>query len=517
MSSYQSNINPTIEGAQTFAIAAARLSEGGDIQEITTASGGRIYAYVDPDSDAPKMSISELVATANKISIFARNNVFSKNSEKLSREDLEDLQLGIKNIKERLEIHDNKLNEVTRFCLSLFRNIDYKILLNELKEINYTNKIEKRDALIAAKLFDADHEQMQTKLEHMKLCLTQIDQEEPLPGIEDLNNKEANLSRAHYFKRIVERTGISEERKDIPKFLTYLKKAIWGYFVGNQGDAADYNSSRSTRNHALKDAKKENLEGGNVVAHLFYLYNHLELESNDDPNISKLKDDIERSLPFAFELDFLRLGLYSTEERKANLSAKIHDTLLEMKPGQSLFLPIGCIGHATLLVMTKKENECVEFQHINTGFGLDEHRNLVGKEGGVPIAVSLTVDLNKRDSENHIKTGLVKFINSSLERKTMEDVTQGLRDLNRNVGIPGGRITASVRRKKGQQVKNCSHRCLLEGFRDRLGIESYRKFKAGLMKKLKDDYRTHTSEDTEVIVVEELAKIKARVKKRMAE
>jgi hypothetical protein len=414
---------------------------------------------------------------------------------RIPKEDLannEEVQIWVKNYKQEFEPESEKtceqiIQELLTPQPPVTENVDEKVILPERRS---------------------------SSLEQIESRITNLEQEEFIPGLIDLEKKLANDSRKEYFNKIVKRTGIVEDRKDILAVLTYLKKTIWGFFVGNQGSKQADNIARSQNQPAPSEAEKEQLDGENTIAHMFYLYNHLETNTTDDPKVSKLKDDLERSLPFAFEIGFLKSRAGENTERKAALSERIYRELSTMKPGQKLFLPIGCEGHATLLSLTKKEDGRVEIQHFNTGFGLQEHRNLVGKEEGQPIAISLEVDLSREGAEKHITEGLIGFINSAQVGKSMEDVTRGLQNLNQHAGVPGGKITASVRRKKTQQGGNCSYRCLLEGIRGALGVDSYRGFKTGLIKKLKLDYKQNSQLNENDKMIAGLSKTKAGVKKK---
>lgn len=662
------SVNTTTEEARTFATAMAGLagesgvSKGGYIRETVTASG-RNYTYIPPEaaqSTSGKMSASQVVETANRISQFAKNNIVSQNPEKLTGEELKQIQSGVKILKERIESHHISLSAIKKLFLSLFFDVNYKEIADNIKEKNFEGKLlhlvakatsetidiaQEREAMVTSffedegsketikpslekllmtkfkrenqpiidklkgfgvddakieneikeskafkkqlnqevkvhkqqvkeklleklnqlqmsrenlvdnkdvqswmmkylQAFEPDSERTceeiidelltpspslnekraSTSIETMEERMTKLDEEEFMPGMIDVENKKFNELRQDYFNELAERSGASEKHKNLRKFSRFIKQFMWNAFVGNkrpqENTSRTRNTSEKSQMSARLEAKREDLDRGNVVANMLYLYNYLADENNDDPNTSKLKDDLERSLPFAFEADFLTSLVEPNEEREKNLSERIYQELSTMQPGQRLFIPVGCKGHATLLCMTKGEDGRVEIQHFNTGFGLEGHQKLVGDSKlktneGYPIAVSFEVDLNGKGAKEHIKGGLVRFIQTAHVGESMEGITRGLEDLRKQAGVSGGEIKVSVRRKKTQQEENCSYRCLLEGVRDALGVESYRNFKLGLIKQLKEDYRSNSSVDAnDTVMVAGLSATKAGVKEK---
>jgi hypothetical protein len=313
----------------------------------------------------------------------------------------------------------------------------------------------------------------------------------------DATSRVFNRLRNVQFNKIVTRTSIVESKDNQQtSFVKYVRKSIWGAFVGNVGEKTREQIQTSA---PKSEQDKRELEGENTVAHMFYMYNLLEAESktNQDPNMTTLRGDLERSLPFAFEASVIG----GNKEREDILSHQIYEKLATMDIGQAVYLPIGCDGHATLLMMTKTAEGRVQIQHFNTGLGLREQQRLAGDNtfslrnlwngpGGYPIAVGFEVDLTRSETQTNVEAALGYFINTaSYEGTTMEEVTRALVKLNDLAGFPGEGITATVRREKPQQTGNCSYRCLIEGARNRLGVTSYRKFKTSYSNQLETNLR----------------------------
>lgn len=674
-------MNTTIEEARTFAAAmagftgTAGVSKGGYIKELVI-SGGRRYIYVPPEftgSSSGKMSVSLLAEAANRISKFANINIVSESDEKLSGEELRNIQLGLIELKASVGHHGARVSGIERLFLSVFIDVNYKTISENIKVRNYEDRLLEMLAKTAAKIIDMTAERevavntffesqepkepIETSVENVlmnkfhaenariiqrlrefgindariestikaskafqnrlskeviihkdfiknELCerlmqrqiagddlashedvrawvksykeafepgsdrtceaiidellaepaftdeivdqpveqqremsfgelesrMTRLDKEEysVLPGVTmvNLDNQRCNELRQEHFDKIVSRTGLSEERKNKTKFSSFLRRFMWNAFIANRGSVEGASRTRLLSEkgslHARLEAQREMLDSGNVVTNLFYLYHYLTSDATDDPNVSKLREDIERSLPFAFEIGFLASRVGANEERKQNLSERIYQELSTMQPGQKLFLPIGCEGHATLLTMMKGENGRVEIQHFNTGGGLEGHQELIGDteirtKEGYPIAVNFEIDLTREGARENLEANLVSFMHSAHVGKSMEDVKRRLYNLQQESGVSGGQITASVRRKKTQQSRNCAYRCLLEGIRDSLGLESYRNFKLGLLKKLKEDYKSNSLIDIDdSAMIAGLSPTRANVKEKIA-
>lgn len=280
-------------------------------------------------------------------------------------------------------------------------------------------------------------------------------------------------------------------------FAQYTETAADGYFLAQQKNL------RSSGEDKI-------IEGEITLTHMFSLCDHLDMNPSTDPNISKLHEDLKRSLPLAFESGVIGADEVQGKKLEAEadkLSGKIYEALAKMAPGERLFLPMGCDEHATLLMMTKKDNGEVEVQHYNTGYGVDEHNDLIGfgqnvKAAGrtvmkdaFPIGVKANIRLDERKGDiTSAISGLIRV--SHGKGTTMKDATSHFRKL---VGKERG-FTVSASRKE-QQAQNCSFRCLLEGvrasfIRDALnagqtkddGVKSYRDFKIGLIDRLEQNY-----------------------------
>lgn len=343
----------------------------------------------------------------------------------------------------------------------------------------------------------------------------------------DETSKTFNRLRNVQFNRIVARTGIAKSKdKKQTSFVEYVRKSIWGGFVGNVGEK---NREHIQTKAPTSEQDKRELEGEATVAHMFYLYNLLAAESqtNQDSNMTTLREDLERSLPFAFEASVIG----GNKEREDILSHQIYERLATMRTGQTLYLPIGCDGHATLLMMTKTAEGRVQIQHFNTGLGLDEQQRLAGDTtfslrnlwngpGGYPIAVGFEINLNRQGAQENVEAALAYFINTaSYEGTTMKEVTRGLVKLNDLAGSGEG-ITATVRREKPQQTGNCSYRCLIEGTRNRLGVASYRKFKTSYTDQLETDLRRAVkkikSGSKDDLLLQDLSMVRGKVEKKQS-
>lgn len=266
-------------------------------------------------------------------------------------------------------------------------------------------------------------------------------------------------------------------------FSEYTMTTGAGYFIDQQKDTGNL------------DRK----EGETTLSHMFHLIDHLDTHPSDDQNVKDLHKDLKRSLPLAFEAGVIaakrenRIAGRNLEREAEQLSGKIYEALSKMAPGERLFLPMGCEGHGTLLIMTKTD-EGVEVQHINTGYQLEAHSDLLGVGGNLqvgikafqgkyPIGVKADIQIGPQRQED-IKSsiaGLIRVANG--ENTNMKDATEHFRQL---AGKGRGFKPSILRRD--QQAQNCSYRCFLEGIRAAVGVDSYRGLKVGLIDRIEEDY-----------------------------
>lgn len=190
------------------------------------------------------------------------------------------------------------------------------------------------------------------------------------------------------------KTQLGYTSAESPAYFQYQQKLIFGFSVGQRQTLDELKKLGVTK------AELENmLEGGDAVTNMFYLANAIEQQienaiGKSPQYLEKLKSihaDLMRSLPIAMEISILdgqitqsqsemmakiRKQQSPLEMKVSALSQNVSDQLQQMKPGQSLYIPVGTKDHAVMLRLQKTNEEKILPSLYNTGLGAREHQDL---------------------------------------------------------------------------------------------------------------------------------------------
>ncbi len=357
------------------------------------------------------LNSTELV---NTIDEFVTSNFAIKFFEDLSCDKIIAIKNGVNLLKQRIQNRQsNSLSffSISSFIIETLQKLSDIFFPNRIQEKTLVEKLQRTLLIIEEKWIYKRVNESKLEIECWHLNLvnnihSNIDMKKLQLDIEDFDDrtdKEINwltqrsleikkelefivgiplsLNRADFSekkdKKILKILGYSSE-DHYSEYIQYIRKVIFGFSIGQKLSLSYFQHKKWD----LFDLEKA-CEGGYHAAHMFYITLFLlkflaefKNSSKDCVNlppstaVSRLKDDLQRSLVFAFLIH---------EEKTADslFEEMLFDELIKMAPGEKIFIPIifkqNPLPHATLLVFEKMENKKIKPTYYDTNGGSIYH------------------------------------------------------------------------------------------------------------------------------------------------
>lgn len=306
-------------------------------------------------------------------------------------------------------------------------------------------------------------------------------------------------------------TGITEN------YVWYMRTLLFGFSFGQKNSFEELKKASDLQlNHIQKM-----FQGGDPGLNMTYITFCLEkLMAEKERNIhtegslkslQRLHSDLQRSLPFAF-VSHMKGDDPKYNENLALLVSQMSQELKQMQPNERLLIPTGVHEHATLLILQKKDDGCIEPIYYNTGLGVDSH---------------LTKNLSLKAITDHLNSFLYDYypisktypsIQLSTQKTIFESLMVKVLKL-RNKPEDPVKITALLEDTLGngtagpakpiQKNEVCSFQVLTEGIKDILGSKIYyTTYKIDLLTLMQEEFREITNEMKALVDREDVKELK---------
>lgn len=280
-------------------------------------------------------------------------------------------------------------------------------------------------------------------------------------------------------------------------YVDYQRRLIFGFAYGRRNLTADLKHPTRLELPTLKQI----LEGVHPVIHLMYITQLLDTLITEKENqagnkeyieaLKSLRTDLTRSLSFEIPY-FSATKDTDLPQVVSEIVKEMSGELIKMKAGEKIFVPTGFRGHATLLVLEKKEDGTIIPTFYNTGGGIPHHLikglrlpqswdKVNASFGMFPLTITYPpIDISNPEGAKMISDLISDLYNSRF--------TGEAKDLYQTLQKHLGRgVTGSV--EHVQITGNCSFEVLLKGIRDHLGSKlNYNEFKKDLLTDIKKNF-----------------------------
>lgn len=298
---------------------------------------------------------------------------------------------------------------------------------------------------------------------------------------------------------------VEEKSQRYHQYLCFQRRLLFGFSIGQRHTIRHLDKQID---FGLQDLKKM-LEQGHPVINMFYVDQQLErlipkakkenLDTQYIQGLENLQADLRRSLPFAFKAFCIAIENVQNPEKAHEslmaLSKGMHEQLMQMKPGEKLFIQTGTKSHATLLCFKKMEDGNIQPTLYNTGEGVNQH---ITK--GITIRAlsdQLHTLADKYPTSKHfpafnLNAGSQEFSTIMTEILQMTfDQKATIRGMYTALKMHFGKAKAGP--PKSIQINGiCSFKVLDEAFKDSMGKKNHRLYKHHLLNLAQKEFKEIT-------------------------